>query len=560
MLDPKYLLAHLTPLRWPLLSYAHGSEHATAIAALLGFEEMPERAEAWSAYMAEMDVLKTHENEVPSLRRLSETLEPDPFMDFCMLLALSAETMPTYRAVLDSMGGLTTALALRLFSSSLAEAVRWQSLWRHGNTARLLFAGTDIDVPMRLRPIASDFLLGVDHPPERCAVQHKDRSGSFLILHYDDISDNRDWHTDVEVYLALTDARLCFVGLPDNGRKDKAEAMLRAIRCSCAFVLLEDDLAEPGGYSLVPFRVLIPGHTGELTLRQNEQRRLHHLDKLASKVHTGYTWDDLILPPEHKRLLRHICDRVVHSKTIYGQWGMDAGASYGRGVRALFSGPPGTGKTMAAQIIARKLNMELYTVNLSALVSKYIGETEKNLEEIFIEAEKSGGILFFDEADALFGRRGEQKDSHDKYANMQAAFLLQRFENYNGMVMLATNLISNLDPAFLRRIQIRVEFPLPDSDLRLKIWKKQLTGCSAPLSGDVDISFLAEAFELTGSVIRSIALTAAFMAAADHESIGMRQLIQALVMEFSKLDKVITARDLGEYHEHIQISETISSV
>jgi SpoVK/Ycf46/Vps4 family AAA+-type ATPase len=202
---------------------------------------------------------------------------------------------------------------------------------------------------------------------------------------------------------------------------------------------------------------------------------------------------------------------------------------------------------MAAQVIARELGMEMFVVNLSSLVSKYIGETEKNLESVFAEAAKSGGILFFDEADALFGKRGEQKDSHDKYANMQTAYLLQRFENYNGVVLLASNLASNLDRAFLRRIQIKIEFPPPDKSLRAMLWERSLTRSRAPVSEDIDIPFLAETFDITGAAIRNSVVAAAFIAASETGIIGMRELIQALSMEFAKQDKVLTEKELREF-------------
>ncbi|MDR1668772.1 MAG: AAA family ATPase [Oscillospiraceae bacterium] len=271
----------------------------------------------------------------------------------------------------------------------------------------------------------------------------------------------------------------------------------------------------------------------------------HELHKLSQKTRQRYTWNDLILPPRQIELLRHIRDRVLCGETVLPQ-GLNTG------VRALFSGPPGTGKTMAAQILARELDMEMYTVNLSALVSKYIGETEKNLEAVFTEAAKSAGILFFDEADALFGKRGEQKDSHDKYANMQTAYLLQRFESYGGVALLATNLTSNLDPAFLRRVQVRVDFPAPDADMRRLLWESVLKSSRIPPRDDVDTRFLAGTFELTGSAIRNIVLTAAFMAAAKEGEIGMRELIRAVSLEYAKLDKVLTPRELGDYGELLE--------
>lgn len=602
MSDPERILAHLLPLRWLLYSYMADSDINNAISGILGITGNPRKEEAWSAYIAEKDALNTPDHGFPALRRLLDVVKPDPFMDFCVLLALSAEMIPAHRAVLDSMGGLTPALALRLFSSSLDEAVRWQSLWRQREaTVRLLFASTDMEKVLTLRPVVSGFLLGAACLPEHCVlyqpggalpepvypcgvpqfiVSHlaakaeknlfvitgvkgsgrkyqllrfAEKAGhSLLFLHYGDISNERAWLADIEVFITLTGSILCITGMSDSGQTDKADALLRSVRPANMFILGENNTPTMAadGYSLVPLHIPVPGYTERLKMHKEGALRIsHRLDQMAMNVRSGYTWDDLILPPRQKRLLSHILDRSLYGDTVYRRWGMDAGAAYGRGVCALFSGPPGTGKTMAAQIIANELGMDIYTVNLSTLVSKYIGETEKNLEAVFAEAEKCCGILFFDEADALFGRRGEQKDSHDKYANMQASFLLQRFETYDGIALLATNLISNLDPAFLRRIQIRVEFPPPDRDLRLKIWEKQLKGGSAPLSDNIDLQYLAEAFELTGSAIRSIALTAAFMAAAENESIGMRELIEALVIEYAKMDKVITAREFGEYAE-----------
>jgi hypothetical protein len=275
------------------------------------------------------------------------------------------------------------------------------------------------------------------------------------------------------------------------------------------------------------------------------------LDRLASVINAAFVWDDLILPVAQKNLLRHICDRVRFDETVYGDWGFGKIVPYGRGVRALFSGSPGTGKTMAAQIIAAEIGMRLYRVDLSALVSKYIGETEKNIDEVFTEAEKSGGILFFDEADALFGKRGEQKDSHDKYANMQTAFLLQRVEDYDGIVLLATNFVSNLDAAFTRRIQIRVDFPAPDEVARFAIWRSLLKS-PAPTSDDMDLAFLARRFDLTGAEIKNIVLAAAFLAAAEGaeekcEAITMRHAVRALAMEYAKTNKILSANELGEY-------------
>ncbi|MDR2356332.1 MAG: ATP-binding protein [Clostridiales Family XIII bacterium] len=280
----------------------------------------------------------------------------------------------------------------------------------------------------------------------------------------------------------------------------------------------------------------------------------HGIGRLAAKINTAFCWDDLVLPQRQKALLRHVCDRVRYDGAVYGEWDFGKKVTYGRGVRALFAGPPGTGKTMAAQIVANELGMELYRVDLSALVSKYIGETEKNIDEVFREAEKSGGILFFDEADAVFGKRGEQKDSHDKYANMQTAFLLQRVEDYDGVALLATNFVSNLDAAFIRRIQIRVDFPAPDEAARLSIWRALLRA-PVPVAADIDTPFLAKRFETTGSEIKNVVLTAAFLAAAEKGEITMGRLIRALVTEYAKIDKILSAKDLGEYADEMKTAD-----
>ena len=196
------------------------------------------------------------------------------------------------------------------------------------------------------------------------------------------------------------------------------------------------------------------------------------LSSLARKIKPKYEWEDIVLPSNELKQLREICNQVKHHHVVYGEWGFGKKISLGRGLNALFSGPPGTGKTMAAEVIAGELALEIYKIDLSQVVSKYIGETEKNLGKIFVEAETSNAILFFDEADALFGKRSEVKDAHDRYANIETGYLLQRMEEYEGIVILATNLNKNMDEAFLRRIHFVVEFPFPDAKQREDMWQK----------------------------------------------------------------------------------------
>lgn len=273
----------------------------------------------------------------------------------------------------------------------------------------------------------------------------------------------------------------------------------------------------------------------------------HELAALAPKVDARYTWDDIVLPQEAMTQLREICQRVAYRHRVMGEWGFDSKLSLGKGINALFSGPSGTGKTMAAEIIANELGLDLYKIDLSGVVSKYIGETEKNLDRIFTAAESANAILFFDEADALFGRRSEVRDSHDRYANIEISYLLQKMEQYEGITILTTNLRQNLDDAFVRRIAFTIHFPFPDEESRRRIW----TGIwpkAAPLAADVDLEFMARQFKLSGGNIKNIALAAAFLAAADGGVVTIDYLFQATQREYQKMGKALSEVELyGEW-------------
>ncbi|HKQ74924.1 MAG TPA: ATP-binding protein [Blastocatellia bacterium] len=260
------------------------------------------------------------------------------------------------------------------------------------------------------------------------------------------------------------------------------------------------------------------------------------LDALARRITPKYKWDDIILPDNEIAQLRELCEQARHRQTVYGEWGFARKLSRGRGLNALFSGPPGTGKTMAAEVIATELQLDLYQIDLSQVVSKYIGETEKNLHRIFQEAQSSSAILFFDEADALFGKRSEVKDAHDRYANIEVGYLLQKMEEYEGIAILATNLRHHLDDAFVRRMQFIVEFPFPDEERRRRIWQVTFPR-EAPLSGDVDFGLLARDVKLAGGNIKNIGLAAAFYAASDCGVIDMSHLFQAARREFQKMGR-----------------------
>lgn len=271
---------------------------------------------------------------------------------------------------------------------------------------------------------------------------------------------------------------------------------------------------------------------------------------MTSKINPVYKWDDLVLPPEQKQELKEICNQVRHHQLVWEQWGFGRKYSTGLGLNVLFSGPPGTGKTMAAEVLANQLQLDLYKIDLSQIVSKYIGETEKNLQRIFAEAETSNAILFFDEADALFGKRSEVKDAHDRYANIETAFLLQKMEEYDGLSILATNLKNNLDEAFTRRLRFIVDFPFPEELHREEIWRRQLPE-SAPRGSDLDFSFLARNFRISGGQIKNIILSAAFLAAEKSVKIGMEQVILATKRELQKAGKLCLKEDFGEYYEWI---------
>jgi SpoVK/Ycf46/Vps4 family AAA+-type ATPase len=269
------------------------------------------------------------------------------------------------------------------------------------------------------------------------------------------------------------------------------------------------------------------------------------LANLAHKLEPVYGWTDLVLPADTLTQLRELCQRVAHRHQVLEGWGFDRKLSLGKGVNALFAGPSGTGKTMAAEVIAKDLGLDLYRIDLSQVVSKYIGETEKNLNRIFQAAENANAILFFDEADALFGKRSQVRDSHDRYANIEISYLLQQMEAYEGLSILATNLNRNMDEAFLRRLTFRITFPLPEAAQRLQIWQ-QVWPNTTPLDGDVDLEFLAREFKVTGGNIKNMALTAAFLAVAEGRSVGMMHLLQATRREYQKLGKTLTAAELED--------------
>ena len=260
------------------------------------------------------------------------------------------------------------------------------------------------------------------------------------------------------------------------------------------------------------------------------------LSEIADKIEAYYTWDDLVLGDVPKQMLRDVCNRVKYRVQMETKWGFGGKSSYGKGLSILLYGPPGTGKTMSAQVIAGELWLPLYRINLAQIISKYIGETAKNLDAVFNEARSSNVILFFDEADALFAKRTDVKNSNDRHANSESSYLLQKIEEYSGISILATNLASNFDEAFRRRIHYMINIHMPSPDQRLELWKNALPA-KAPLAPDVDLELLANHLEFSGSVIKSAALQAAYFAASEGEVISMAHLTRAIRMELQKLGK-----------------------
>ncbi|HWN43891.1 MAG TPA: AAA family ATPase [Thermoanaerobaculia bacterium] len=270
------------------------------------------------------------------------------------------------------------------------------------------------------------------------------------------------------------------------------------------------------------------------------------LATLAQKIVPRYRWDDIVLPAGRMEQLREICNMLRFRSRVYEDWGFGGKLAMGKGLNVLFSGPSGTGKTMAAEILGSDLGLDLYKIDLSTVISKYIGETEKNLSRIFDEGRASNAILFFDEADAVFGKRTEVKDAHDRYANIEVSYLLQRMEEYEGMVILASNLRKNMDEAFVRRLHFTIEFPFPAENDRRRIWDG-LWPAALPRSTDLDLDFMARRFEIPGGNIRNIALASAFLAASDGGVVTMAHLIRATQREYQKMGKVVLSGEFGEY-------------
>jgi SpoVK/Ycf46/Vps4 family AAA+-type ATPase len=271
------------------------------------------------------------------------------------------------------------------------------------------------------------------------------------------------------------------------------------------------------------------------------------LERLARRIVPTVGWDDLVLPPVVEAQLRELTARARHRDRVVGQWHMGTKGARGLGVTALFAGDSGTGKTMSAEVVAGDLGFDVYVIDLSTVVDKYIGETEKNLDRIFTEADRVNGVLLFDEADALFGKRSEVKDARDRYANVEVAYLLQRMERFDGLAILTTNLRANVDEAFVRRLDAIVDFPMPEEEHRRQLWQRNLSS-ELPRADDIDLDFLARQFRISGGNIRNVCVTAAYLAAAEDRPVCMADLVRATEREYRKLGRLTVEAEFGEYY------------
>lgn len=280
--------------------------------------------------------------------------------------------------------------------------------------------------------------------------------------------------------------------------------------------------------------------------RVARQHSMHDLDKLAQKVVNRYRWEDLVLPPHTERNVRELIAAIRNRHRVYGEWNMGWRSGNAQGLIALFSGASGTGKTITASVIANEIGFDLYRIDLSAVVSKYIGETEKNLDRIFDAARRANVILFLDECDSLMGKRSEVKDAHDRYANIEVSYLLQKMELHQGVVIAATNFAKNMDQAFSRRMQYVIEFARPSEMERERLWRSMFPP-GAPLAEDINFQFLADQFELPGGDIRTIALDAAFLAAQDGQTINMQHLVNATARQLIKQGQAPRTTEFKQY-------------
>jgi hypothetical protein len=368
---------------------------------------------------------------------------------------------------------------------------------------------------------------GAQHGPELEAVPH----AVSLVLGEPDVAARRAWWGD-RLEAASIDTATIDVGCLAARFRLSLDSIAEAVRAASRETSREG-MPHP---SRAPTTASLMAHARAVSSRD--------LQTLAGAITPVRTWDDLVLPAETLGQLRELCDRVARRPRVLERWGFAGKLSDGIGTNALFAGPPGTGKTLAAEVVARALGLNLYRIELATIVSKYIGDTEKNLARVFQAAERSNAVLLFDEADALFGKRSAVRDAHDRYANIEISYLLQRMEQYDGVAILATNLAQNMDEAFVRRLAFTVCFPFPDEGLRRRLWSG-VWPSTTPVGRDVDPAWLARRFKLSGGSIKNVALAAAHLVADDEPVVTLDHVLRAIRREYQKMGKALSDDELG---------------
>ena len=388
----------------------------------------------------------------------------------------------------------------------------------------------------------AEALLDPDSPVSTLHLQDstRDHPGSILLLADAAPDAGTSLVTDLTIVLGIPDLelrrRLWDAEVPAELADGSA-----TVEGLSRFRLLPGQIARAAAVAASVARARAPGAPADADdlFAAARAQTGHALAALASRRPARRSWSDLVLPADELAQLRELCARARHGERVLDSWAFAATCAGSRGTAALFSGPPGTGKTTAAEVIAHELRVDLFRVDLARVVSKWIGETEKNLDRVFAAAEHANGVLFFDEADALFGKRSEVRDAHDRFANIEVSYLLQKLEEYDGLAILATNLRANIDDAFLRRLAFVVHFPFPDTASRHRIWET-IWPSAAPLAPEVDLSRLAERFPLSGGGIRNAALAAAYTAAANGGSITVPYIHAAIRREYQKLGRQLS--------------------
>ncbi len=452
----------------------------------------------------------------------------------CSQLGLSMQVVELDKVVCEGPGACHTLLELIYREARLGEHV-------------VFFKGIDRLTKEQRQPLLAAFLETVSARPQLTFLGADNRWKHFTELQHFPL-------LVIEIPLPDTKQRANAwqqTLLAENSEQEQSELLQLASK----FKLTPGQITEATETARQLARWRDP-QVAEVTMQElHDACRLHSnqkLSELARKIPPLYRWGDIVLPSDRLQQLREICDFVKYRNRVYGEWGFNRKLALGKGLSVLFGGPSGTGKTMAADIIAADLGLDLYKIDLSTVVSKYIGETEKNLSRIFSEAETSNAILFFDEADSLFGKRSDVKDSHDRYANIETGYLLQRMEEYEGVVILATNLRKNIDEAFVRRLHATVDFPFPDEVGRRDIWER-IWPESTPRADGLDLEMMAKRFEITGGNIRNIALSAAFLAADDSDEVAMYHIIRATQREYQKMGKLVRDTDFDTVNQPIPI-------